>query len=52
MYEVIKIIADDMKDQLIELSDDCLIAIIGYCEGVLDCRKGHSRITYEPNNDQ
>lgn len=32
-------IADDMKDELRQLPDDCLQAIIGYCEGLLDCRQ-------------
>ena len=31
-------IADDIKDTLKELSNEDLMAIIGYCEGMIDCR--------------
>lgn len=31
-------IADDMREELKQLSDDSLKYIIGYCQGILDCR--------------
>ena len=34
----LKMIADDLKDTLKELSNEDLMAIIGYCEGMIDCR--------------
>jgi len=38
-------ISDDMKEELKGLTDECLIAIIGYCGGLLDSRDKTVKIT-------